>query len=361
MVIKAEVLIVGGGFAGVSVAQALERHGVHTILVDKKDYFEVTFATLRNVTDPSSTENQARKYYRDFFCGRFIQGDVVEMSAKSAHLADGTELHFDSAILASGTRYPNMSMAKSISAMDIQSRNQELLDVHQRLKQARKVMVIGGGVVGVELAGEIAHAMPITQVILAHNKDVLLDNFKPKAQIKAQRQLENLGVEIQFNSRYQYQNGCYIDLNNGQASGADLVFEATGVLPNNDYLKPHLAHILNEQGFVKVDNRLQVIDEPSLYALGDIADVGEAKLGYLASQQGEYLAKAIARNEKGKSTKSYKRSPLMALIPVGQKQGLVQLPFAVTTCNHLVRLKQKDLFINKVYRGFGTQPNARIS
>ncbi len=250
-------------------------------------------------------------------------------------------------------------MAKTDTAIDIHSRNQELLNYHKQLKSANKIMVIGGGVVGVELAGEIAYAMPKAQVSLAHNSDVLLNGFKEKAQKKAQQQLEDLGVNIIFNSRYQQKDGRYVNRNSGIASDADLVFEATGVLPNNDFLKPNMAKILNEQGFVSVNEHLEVLDYKNLYALGDIADIGEAKLGYLAQEQGNYVAKSIIKKRKGKPSKAYKRNPLMALIPVGQKRGVVQLPFAVTTLKQLVNLKQKDLFIGKIYKAFGTSPNTQ--
>ncbi len=359
MTIKTDVLIIGGGFAGVSVAQALEKQGIQTTLVDRKDYFEVTFATLRNTTAPQITKNQARKNYKDFLSGRFIQNSVINMTNNTVHLSDGVEITFEQGIIASGTRYPSMPMAKTDTAIDIHSRNQELLNYHKQLKSANKIMVIGGGVVGVELAGEIAYAMPKAQVSLAHNSDVLLNGFKEKAQKKAQQQLEDLGVNIIFNSRYQQKDGRYVNRNSGIASDADLVFEATGVLPNNDFLKPNMAKILNEQGFVSVNEHLEVLDYKNLYALGDIADIGEAKLGYLAQEQGNYVAKSIIKKRKGKPSKAYKRNPLMALIPVGQKRGVVQLPFAVTTLKQLVNLKQKDLFIGKIYKAFGTSPNTQ--
>ncbi len=205
---------------------------------------------------------------------------------------------------------------------------------------------------GVELAGEIAYALPNIQVTLAHNSHVLLNGFEEKTQRKSLEQLNSLGVDVIFNSQYLKIDDSYIDKNTGIASDADLVFEATGVLPNNEYLKTNLSQILNDYGYVRVNERLEVIGENSLYALGDIADVGEAKLGYLAQEQGKYVAKSIIKKLKGKSNKAYKRNPLIALIPVGQKDGVVQLPFAVTTLRFLVGLKQKDLFVNKVYKAF---------
>ena len=357
MAIQTGVLIVGGGFAGVTVAQELEKQGIETTLVDKKDYFEVTFATLRNITDPDKTKNRARKKYQDLLSGRFIQSDVIEMSSTSVVLADGTEIEFKQGIIASGTRYSSMPVAKSTRAMDIGARNDELFAFHEKLTSANKVLVIGGGVVGVELAGEIAHAQPNIHVSLAHNSNVLLNGFKEKAQRKSLEQLNQLGVDVKFNSQYQKVDDSYIDKNTGIASDADLVFEATGVLPNNSYLNLHLSKILNDYGYVQVNERLEVIGENNLYALGDIADVGEPKLGYLAQEQGQYVAKSIIKKLKGKPSKAYKRNPLMALIPVGQKDGVVQLPFAVTTLRFLVGLKQKDLFIKKVYKAFGVVPN----
>ena len=355
---QTDVLIIGGGFAGVSAAQALETQGIKTLLVDRKDYFEVTFAMLRNVSAPEMTNNSARKKYKEFLNGQFLQGSIKDLDEQTATLEDGTQISFKESIIASGTRYPSMPVAKSDSAMSIKERNDELKQYHQQLKTAKKVMVIGGGVVGVELAGEIAYAMPNTQVSLAHNSDVLLNGFKPKAQQKSLQQLEALNVKILFNSRYAKTSSGYVDSNSGTVSDADVVFEATGVLPNNEFLKNKLSKSLNSRGFVKVNQQLEVQGYNHLYALGDIADVGEAKLGYLAQQQGDYVAAAISKKRKGKSAKGYKRNPLMALIPVGQKKGVVQLPFAVTTLKPLVNMKQKDLFIGKIYKSFGTLPNA---
>jgi len=356
--IKVDVLIIGGGFAGVSAAQELEKNGIATLLVDKKDYFEVTFATLRNAAAPSITNNDARKQYKHFLSGSFKQASVETLNNQTAILADGTHVQFKTAIIASGSRYPTMPIAKSNSALSINLRNEEMLKYHQQIQSANKILVIGGGVVGVELAGEIAYAFPQKHTILAHNTDALLDGFKSKTRTIALKQLKNLGVNIELNANYRNVDGVYIEQNSKQVADADLVLPAVGTLPNSEFLQPQLAHILNSKGFVKVNQQLEVLGESNLYALGDVADVGEAKLGYLAQQQGTYVAKSIARKLKTKPVKAYKRNPLMALIPTGQKSGVVQLPFAVTTLKPLLNMKQKDLFINKIYNAFGTSASS---
>lgn len=352
-----QVLIIGGGFAGAVVSQSLTKQGVKSILVDRKDYFEVTFSTLRNAANPQATGNRARKKYRDFIKGAFVQANVECLAKDKAQLSDDRMISFEKVVIASGSRYPGLALAKSSEATSIEERNQELLAINQQLKSAANVMVIGGGVVGVELAGELAAALPAVSITLAHNKAALLQGFKAKAQRKVFSQLVDLGVHIELNSEYKLEQGIYIDQRSGDKAKADVVLVATGTQPNNDFLQPLMSHILNEQGFVKVNQHLAVIGQANFYALGDIADVGEAKLGYLAQEQGHYLAKAIYHSLNNQKLKVYKRKPLMALIPTGTKTGVVQLPFAVTSCKALVNMKQKDLFIAKTYKGLGTTQN----
>ena len=207
-----DVLIIGGGFAGVGVAQDLAKQGIKSTLVDKKDYFEVTFANLRNLADPHKTQNRARKFYRDFVKSDFIQASVETLNDQQAELANGEVIQFQRAIIASGTRYPSMSVAKSNQALTLEERNQEFISQHKKLKTASSVLVIGGGVVGVELAGEIAFAFPDKKITLSHGGSTLLEGFKPKAQQKARQQLEQQGVTLEFNCRYQKRADVYQDV-----------------------------------------------------------------------------------------------------------------------------------------------------
>ncbi|MCP4356794.1 MAG: FAD-dependent oxidoreductase, partial [Chloroflexi bacterium] len=186
---QTDTLIIGGGFAGVGVAQKLAKNGVDVTLVDRKNYFEVTFATLRNVTNPKLIGNRPRKLYRDFFEGTFIQASVASMNDKEAKLTNGETIHFNRAVIATGSRYPTLPLAKSNTAFDYSERNQEMLDEHKSLAAAKSVLVIGGGFVGVEFAGDIASAFPDKDVTLAHATGTLLEQAKPKAQRKALEQL----------------------------------------------------------------------------------------------------------------------------------------------------------------------------
>ncbi|MBQ4838098.1 NAD(P)/FAD-dependent oxidoreductase [Pseudoalteromonas luteoviolacea] len=349
---KTQVLIIGGGFGGVTVAQKLQKNGIKTTLVDRKDYFEVTYAVLREVADPDKAKGLARRYYRDILAGSFVQSAVQVLRDNTALLENGEIISFEQVVIATGSKYPTLPLAKSIDASTLRDREGELKRHYDKLKSASEVLIIGGGVVGVELAGEIAYAIEGVNVTLVHKGHAVLDGFSEKAQRKAHQQLANLGVHIKLKSNYQQSGNSYKDERSGHEITPDVVYMATGTKPNNAFLQPHFKHLLNDKGLVVVNERLEVVGQDNFYALGDIAEVGEAKLGYLAVEQGKYLAKAIVNKRQRQPSKAYKRNAFMALVPTGQETGVVQLPIFTSTCKHLVNLKQKDLFIGKTYKEF---------
>lgn len=352
-----DVLIIGGGFAGVSIAQQLTKKGVEVTLVDRKNYFEVTFATLRNITAPQKHGNTPRKLYSDFIKGTFIQAGVSSMTDNEAVLESGEIISFKQAIIASGSRYPTLPEAKSNSKFDYAERNQEMLDAHKSLASAKSVLVIGGGVVGVEFAGEISSAFPDKELILAHSSDRLLENSAPKVQRKVLEQLIAKGVKVKFNRKFSKHDDLYLCNKSGETLKADIVYECIGMIPNTEFLRLELSNILDNKGFIEVDDYMKVKGYDNLYSLGDCANLDSHKHGYLASVQGSLLANMLLKAMKGGKVKPYKTPPLVVVTPTGTDSGVAQLPFAVTTMNFIVNLKQKDLGISNMYKTYGTEPD----
>lgn len=355
---QTDVLIIGGGFAGITTAQKLAKKGVSITLVDKKDYFEVTFAVLRNVTAPDIQSNRSRKLYRDFVGGDFVQGSIESMNDHEATLANGDVIRFKQAVIASGSRYPSLPLAKTNSQFDYAGRNQEMREEHASLAAAKSVLVIGGGAVGVELAGEIASAFPNKDITLAHSGNALLAILKPKAQRKALEQLTAKGVKVKLNRRFNLDTNQYRCSNTNETMKADLVYTCVGMVPNTEFLRTGLVNVLDDKGLVKVDSFMKVKGYDNLYALGDCADLDDHKHGYLASVQGGMLADAILRKAKGKKVKPYKTPPVAVITPTGTDTGVAQMPFGVTTAKFFINMKQKDLGISNMYKMFGTIPNA---
>lgn len=356
---QTDVLIIGGGFAGVAVAQKLSKEGLNVTLIDRKNYFEVTFSVLRDVAAPSALANTSRKLYRDFVDGNVIQGDVVSMNEKEVKLGTGDVIRFKQAIIASGSRYPSLPLAKSITKLDYDERNQELLNEHRLLSAAKSVLVIGGGAVGVELAGEIASAFPDKRITLSHSGRALLDNMKAKMQRKALEQLTASGVEVKLNRRFVNEGNRYHCKLSDESIQADVVYNCIGMVPNTNFLRAELTHVLDSKGLIQVDEFMRVKGYDNLYALGDCATLDSHKHGYIASVQGGMLANAIVKKLKGKKVKAYKTPPFAIITPTGTKSGVAQMPFGVTSANFFVNLKQKDMGIKNIYKMFGSKPNPK--
>lgn len=337
-----KILIIGGGFAGARMTQDLAKAGFKSItMIDKKDYFEVTYATLRALAQPDLGKS-ARKPYADFIKGEFRQGVVKDLAQNSATLEDGSQIDFDIAVVATGSSYSTLPIAKSQDAMTLSAREAEFADANQQLQAAQKVLIIGGGIVGVELAGEIADHHPDKSVLLAHSSDRLVEELKPKASMLAEKQLKSLGVKILYNTHLSPEDSTY--------QKADIVYMCVGLNPNTSLMKANFSSVLDEQGRIKVDGQFRAEGTDNIFALGDCANVAEGKLGYLADLQAGALAKNIIALSNGKSAKNYKLNPMMSLVPVGRKQGFVQLPFGVTTLGFMVNMKQKDMFIGKTFK-----------
>jgi NADH dehydrogenase FAD-containing subunit len=345
---KQKILIIGGGFAGARVAQDLVKAGLLDVtLVDRKDYFEVTYAMLRCLAGADELATRARMRYEDFMKSKFILGEVSKLAENSATLDDGSELAFDYAIVASGSSYRTFHIAKSFEAKTLDARHQEFDVAQKELEVAKEVTIIGGGSVGVELAGEIAFAYPDKSIALIEGGPRLLGGLTPKASATATKQLENLGVNVLLNTMLQEGDSAL--------ANAEVVYHCLGLTPNTDLMAEHFSSSLNETGRIKADKFLRMAGKDHIFAIGDCADVPEGKLGYNADRQGAAVAKNILCTINKKRLKAHKPSPMMALVPTGQKTGLVQLPFGVTTLRFMVNMKQKDLFISKQFGNLGVK------
>lgn len=292
-----KVLVIGGGFAGAQVAIDLAKcQHVDVTLVTRTDYFEASFANARSVVDPSIADQALWLYEAMKPHGTFIQGEVTQLSDSTAVLADGTQLAFDYAAIATGSSY---AVGKSSTALTLQQRLQELQGLAARVKAARSVLVVGGGPLGVELAGEVLTDLPGVEVTLVHGGQRLLPSLTPKASAAAEAWLRSKGCKLLLGDKLQVPPGSSGGPFSGTTSAgvavaADVLLMATGITTNSGLLAQTLPDALDPQGRVKVDATLRVVGHPRLFALGDVTDVPEEKLAFLASQQGQLVAASIA-------------------------------------------------------------------
>jgi NADH dehydrogenase FAD-containing subunit len=152
-----QIVIVGAGIAGIKIAKILSQNKqAKVLLVEPKEYFEVPFAQLRALLDPEDFSQGIRKPISALLPQvEHIQKKASGVKDKSLVLEDGSQLPFDYFVLATGSYFPSWTFLKSPTAT-MNTRQKEVQVEGAELEKASSVLIIGGGPVGVELAGEIA-------------------------------------------------------------------------------------------------------------------------------------------------------------------------------------------------------------
>lgn len=173
------------------------------------------------------------------------------------------------------------------------------------------IVIIGGGPTGVELAGafaELARTVLVrdfkhidpkqAKIILLEGAPAVLAQFPPDLSASAQRQLENLGVQVRTSTRVKNIRDREVELENGEILHAETVIWAAGVsaVP----LTKKLGVETDKAGRVKVNPDLSVPGHPEVFAIGDMALViGDDRkpvpgVSPAAMQMGRYVAGVIA-------------------------------------------------------------------
>lgn len=362
---KSKLLVIGGGFAGVTIASKAVAFADVT-LVDPKGYFDITWAVVRGIVDGNMAQRMMADY-KDFpSLGRVVAATVTKLSAKEAVLSSGEVVPFDYVAIASGSSYGDTLHAAGPEAVTRQGRLGQLQRVGDSIKVAKHVVLVGGGPSGVETAAEIVCAFAGKQVTLVHGGERLLPALPPKAGAKAKAWLEAHRVKVLLGQRVASEPAgtgpATLVLSGGQQLAADLVLwcGGNGAL-NTGFMAQELAACLDGRGAIKVLPTLQVVGQPHMFALGDCNDVAETKKGFLAQKQAELAAASlkalVAAAPSGRAPKLGSWKPDMGMpmmvLSLGPADGLCQMGGCVCGGFLPAKIKSADLFVAQTRAAFG--------
>ena len=341
---RRKVVIIGGGFGGLSAAQHLNSNLVDVTLIDRRNYhlfqpllYQVATGSLSagEVASPLRSVLSRQKNTRVWL------GTVVDVdpNSKNVILADGAIVPYDSLIIAAGsqTSYfghnewqewaPGMKSVEE--ATTIRHKILYAFEVAERIPdpvQRRAwltFVIVGAGPTGVELSGAIAEIARQTlkndfrsinpeeaQIILMDGAPRVLMPFPEKLSEKAHRSLARLGVEVRPGAMVKHVNeeGLTIESEKGAESiAAKTVLWAGGITasPLGKILASRTHAEADKGGRVKVKPDLTIPNYPDIYIVGDLASATDEKgkplpgLAQVAMQGGAYAAKAVLRKAKG--------------------------------------------------------------
>jgi NADH dehydrogenase FAD-containing subunit len=352
---------------GSACAKALDGHdSVVVTLVDSRAVMVQKVPSLRAVTQPGWVDAVLVPRDEVLKKGRSKGSKVVsalvasvDAAGKQVVLEDGSKLAYDFLVCATGaqSQSPGEPPASCRSAGDMKA---HYAAVYAALGRARSVAIIGGGVVGVELAGEIAEARPDVSITIVHAGKKLLDqSAKPElwdsfhtkigAQLKERKVTVLLGDRSNI-SRARFNGKSFIEgvgsftTASGKTVTADLVFNCTGTTPNSGI---YPREWLTERGLVKVDETLQVQGAPGCFACGDVVATDESKIYYTAvNNQVPVVAKNILALATGAApAKTYKaNTSVIMLVPLGNSGGCLVTPLGTLGAFMARNIKGKQLF-----------------
>lgn len=336
------VVIFGGGVAGVQLAKKLAGEFKLT-LVDPNDYFEVPMAVPRNLVRPAFAEQAIIPYEAALPNVTLVQGKLLEMTADAGDVQtrDGKRIKVtgDAIVLCTGSIYANTLMRSS--GLTASARKDMYVEYQATIEAAQRILIVGGGPIGVEVAGELSEAYPSKAITVLEAGPRLLAGTSDAAARHATSVLISRGVSIILGERLQRSSAASEDVFGGKGEAAttsgrtlvyDLLVLCTGGRPNTSYMNQKLGEALNERGQICVGPDLRVLGHETMFALGDITDLNENKMAWHIGGQVSAAATNIRLVLRGRllgpALKTYQPqtgNPKMA-VTLGSRQGVVHMP-----------------------------------
>jgi apoptosis-inducing factor 2 len=354
------VVVVGGGYGGIAVAEALDETS-DVVLVEPKDAFMHNIAALRALVDPSWLPRIFLPYASLLTNGRVVRDRAVVVDPHRVVTASGGEISADYVVLATGSRYPFPAKTDLVDAHHAQ---EQVRQAHRALAQADRVLLVGAGPVGIELAGEIRHVWPEKSIVLLNVADEILGGpYMPELKAELRRQLIEARVELILGSPLRQapptepgELGTFtVTTEAGTEVIADIWFRCYGVVPNSDYLGDALAPARRADGFIEVGPTLQVAGQTTVFAVGDIS-TADSKMAGFAGRQAAVVADNINALAQGRSNLTdYESWGVAIAVPIGPTGGAGQFPGQdeIAGRETIAEMKGRELGVDQLRERFG--------
>jgi len=316
-----KVVVIGGGFAGSLIARKLEKH-FNVTLIDSKNYFEFTPGILRTLVEPEHI-NKIQILHKDYLKKtRIITGTVNEIGKEYVKV-NKQNIKFDYLCICSGSKYKTPIKEQNLV---ITARASHLRRNYDKLCKANKILIIGGGLVGVELAAEISTHYKNKNITIVHSKNRLIERNKEKTVRYVEKFLTKKGVKTIFNERVidAKENGKTYHTDKNHEIKTDLAFLCTGIMPNFEFMKRNFNNKLDEKNHIKVNKYLQLEGTKNIFVAGDANSTKVEKTAQNTKIQAKIVVKNLISLKKNKKLKEYKQDKTALVISLGKWDGIFE-------------------------------------
>ncbi|WP_058234938.1 NAD(P)/FAD-dependent oxidoreductase [Devriesea agamarum] len=352
------VIVVGGGFAGASLVQALRDTRVRVTLIDRNVYktfqpllYQVATAGL----NPGDVTMFLRGLSLKLPNMRYWQGELtgIDQASQEVVLRDGTRMHYDQLVIATGatTNFFHTTGGEE-HAMPMYTRSQALAirdRIFAELERASRsrgqdhlcVSIVGGGPTGVEIAGALADFRMQELDILYPEMDPgtleisiiqrgadLLKPYRENFRQYAADELRARGVVLRTGHGVKEVGYDYVVLDNDEIVESDITIWAAGVSATPDVKNWGLPQ--GKGGRIETDEHCRVSGTQNIYAAGDIAAMPEVlpQLAQPAIQTGQHIAKVIRATLRGEEPPAFSYRDFGTMATIGRHAAIAQIPGA---------------------------------
>ncbi len=358
------IVIIGGGFGGISLAKLLKNLDVQVVLIDRHNYHTfqpLLYQVSTSGLEPDSIAYPIRKVLKGLKNFHFRLANVEEINPEKKVIhTDIGSLDYDYLVLATGTKtnfFGNAAIEKNAmpmktvpQALNIRSlilQNFERADDSENVEERKALLsicIVGGGPTGVELAGAFAefkrHVFPKDykylnvnemEVHLFEGGSRILSPMSEHAAKKADEFLKNLGVHVHADTIVSDYDGLILKTTDGQQLKTKNLIWAAGVTGAaiSGFEKTELKEKTNRY---KVNRFNQLEGYDTIFAIGDIAYMttqafpnGHPQIAQPAIQQGELLAKNLKLLFADKAMKPFAYFDKGTLATVGRNRAVADL------------------------------------
>jgi len=341
------VIVLGGGFGGLSAVRRLKRAPAEVILIDRRNFHlfqPLMYQIATGSLSPGEIAAPLRGVLSRQKNTQVLLGEVsdIDPAAKKIQLLDGATFDYDSLIVATGSQtsyYGNDSWrewAPSLKSVEEATAiRHKILYAFERAERAASheesrawltFVIVGAGATGMELAGALAEIANETlkndfrhinpqeaRILLVEGGSRVLPSFPEDLSAKAEKLVSKLGVEVMKGVMVTSIDGNGVTFRRGdntESLAAHTVLWAGGVETTTFGRKlAQRTHAETDRsGRIKVNSDLTIPNYPDIFIVGDLAHAVEKDgkplpgVAQVAIQGGAYAAKTIKTRIENKKT-----------------------------------------------------------
>ncbi|NNV54723.1 NAD(P)/FAD-dependent oxidoreductase [Limnovirga soli] len=409
------IIIIGGGFAGLQLAHSLNnKKGIDVLLIDRNNYhqFQPLFYQVATAgLDASNISFPLRKVFHNSKNIRFRMAMVKSIDTSQHNvLTDIGAFFYDRLVIATGAdtnffgntvlQQHAFPMKSTTEALQLRHKLIENFEEALQIKEldARQpymnIVVVGGGPTGVEVSGALAemsnNVLPkdypeldfsTMHIYLVEGSGKTLAAMSEKSSAESSKYLRQLGVTVLTNTVVKNFDGNLVTLSNGELINSKIVIWAAGIKGN---VPEGIDASLIARGNRIMVNRINKVQNTAdVYALGDIAYMetplyphGHPQVANVAINQAKVLAANFIQQQKGNAVeKEFEYADKGSMATVGRHLAVVDIPslklhfggflaWLVWMFLHLMLIlgvkNRLQIFINWMYKYFTYDQSLRL-